>query len=887
MTGRGERIFVALLRLYPREFRARYHDDLVAFFRQDRAHPRYGSGPLRPIRFWSATLLDLARTAWRHRARPRPVAPFGRLREDLRDGWRGLWAARGVTVAALAVLTLAIGAGTAIFSVVDAVVLRGLPFADPDRLVSVAEVSLPGGRLSTVAWPNYADWRARQDVFDTMAASAHGGQLTTADAGPAERLRLVRITASLFDVLRIAPARGRRFTAADEVPGSPRVALISDALWRRRFHSRPDIVGQMLTFENGAVEVVGVMPRGFMYPLGSVLVSNVDFWMPFVPTAAATLRTGGRTYSLTVVARLRPGATLAHASAQMSAIRDGLAREHPRWFVDHGVAVLPLADAIVGPQVRAWMWLLLAAVGFVLLIACLNVANLLIARAAARRRELALRAALGATRWSLARALIIESVMLSLMGAALGVLVAFWGVALLRGTLPEHLPRLASVVVDLRVLGVTAAAALGTGLLFGTLPALQFARPNVAAALQQGGRSHAGGQTGHGLRTTLVVAEISLAVILLAGAGLFLMSFVRVLGIDLGLDPRQVIAIDISPRRPAPPAVLDRAASQAQVVAAMSGVQSTSGVIAAAALGGGLPLSGGSISVPIQLGGREGPSFTGDDEPFIHIVTSGYLDVVRGTLLRGRFILDSDVAGAPPVVVVSDEAVRRYFGPQDPLGRTVLLDGSARTVVGVVRAMRHNGPEASVRAELFVPYLQGDQPGGEIVFRAANPAPLLPRIQEIIRAAAPAAVVSEPQTIEGHFASLVAQRKFNMLVLALFGALAVLIAAAGIYGLMAFLVSQRTREIGVRIALGAVPAGVLRMVLGRASRLMLAGLAIGLAGAAALERLVRGFLFDARPHDPALYAMVAVVLLTAGLAAALGPARRAARVDPLIALRAE
>jgi putative ABC transport system permease protein len=821
----------------------------------------------------------------------------------VRHGARALRATPGITISALAVLTLGIGAGTAIFSVVDAVVLRGLPFPDARRLVAVQETDLADGSPTTAAWQNYAEWRTRQQVFEVLGASARAGRLTTAGAGPAENLTPLRVTSSLFDVLPVSPPLGRRFLPGDEVAGAPDVAIVSDDLWRRRFGARPDVIGQVITFENESREIVGVLPADFVYPIGSVVVSQIDLWVPFVPTPRDLARDGGRTYNLSVVGRLRPGVSVEQAHARMEQVRDGLAAEHPRWFEDRGVIVRPLRDAVVSDQVRAWMLLLLAAVAGVLLVACLNVANLLLARALARGREVALRSALGASRGDLARGLLVESLMLSLAGAACGVLVAFWGVEVLRATLPEQLPRLSSIAVDLRVLAVTGLVAAVTGLLFGTLPALPYSRADAAGLLRHDGRGQAGTRRGHGLRATLVVSEVAVAVVLLTGAALFGASFMRVVRVDLGVETDNVLSIAVSPRVGSTPSALavvrapgardeardaHLAASQLLMVQAVERVRAVPGVVAATAVGGGLPLSGSSISLPVQRPGRDAPPFTGDDEAFIHGVMPDYLTVMGATLVHGRWITDADVRGAPPVVVLSDEAVRRYFGDADPLGQTVLFDDSPRTVVGVLRGIRHRGPERPMRPQAFVPYVQDNQPAGEIVVRsAADPAALVPQVQEAIRAAIPSALLYEPQTLARHFGRLVAQRRFNMVVIGLFGGLAVLIAGVGIYGLMAFLVAQRTREIGVRLALGAAPGAVLRLVLSRALWLTAVGLAAGLAMAAGLERLVHAFLYQAQAHDPVVYAGVAAALLAVGLLAAYGPARRAAHVDPMITLRAE
>ena len=864
----SERVFRLLVRLYPRAFRERYQDDLLAFFRQDRAHPKYGRGGLRPIRFWTATLRDLVRVAWSERRlaserrhgrahRSRRRLSLAWVRSDLRFAWRGLRATPAVTLSALAVLTLGIGASTAIFSVVDGVVLRRLPFDEDHRLLSLAEVELASGRPTTVAPQNYFEWRARQDVFEALGASLFAPRLTTRDL-PVENLRAVRITASLFDVLRVAPAIGRRFHEGDEIAGRPPVAILSDRLWRRRFNARPDIAGQRLAVEGGDVEIVGVMAADFVYPVGSAVVSTVDLWMPFAPTARDTTRGPARVYNLSVLGRLKPGASFEDAAARMTQIHAALAVQYPQWFTDHGVLVRRWQDAVVGASIRSWMLLLLGAVGVVLLIACLNVANLLVARAEARRRELAVRTALGASRWQLTRALVFESVLLSMTGAVCGVLAALWGVEILRSALPGQVPRLANVVVDLRVLGVASATAFATGVLFGTLPALQLSRPDIAVLLGRDGRALAGRRSGSGLRGALVIAEVALAVILLAGAGLFLTSFMRVVGTDLGLDPHRVISLTvrgqvIDPSRYGPAttasARLTLAGARTRMLSALDRVRAVPGVLAVSPLTGGLPLGGSGFTVPVKIpGGRE---FTGDDEAAVHAAGPAYLTVMGATLADGRWIDERDVDGAPAVVILSDDAARRYFNGERAVNRPILLDGIERVVVGIVRRMRLKGPEGSVEPEAYVPFLQTTHATGEIVVRTAtDPAAIAPALQAAIRAAVPDALVEEPETIERYFTAQIARRKFNMIVLSLFGVVAVAIAAVGVYGLMAYLVSQRTREIGVRVALGAGAGGILRMVLGRATVLMCLGLVLGLVGAAALEHLVRAFLFNARPFDP-------------------------------------
>jgi len=903
MTGPGERFFTWLIRLYPRDFRRQYADDLLAFFRQDRAHPKYGTGRLRLVRFWIATVRDLLRAVWAQRrpagqgvARARaPRQRMGGYGRDLRDAWRGLWTSPGVTIAALAVLTLGIGAGTAIYSVVDAVVLRGLPFDEDHRLVRVSETDLASGRPSTVAPQNYLDWLSRQQVFESIGAIAGGGSLITTDE-PVENLRMMRVTASLFDVLRVRPARGRALVSTDETPGAPPVALISDDVWRRRFHADPSVVGRTIASRSSEFRILGVMPPGFTYPVSVTAVrSSVDLWVPFIWTDAWTARGKGRTYAFSVVARLKPGVTLEDASAQMASIRDALAVQHPTWFADRGIRVYRLQDAIVGASVRSWMFLLLAAVTGVVLMACLNAAHLLVARAVSRGPELAVRAALGASRWALARSLLVQSLLLSLLGAAGGVLVALWGVELLRATLPGNVPRLATVAVDLRVLAVAMTAAVASGAIFGTIPAMQASRPDVVTLLGQAGRSLAGGRTTRRVRGGLVIAEVALAVVLLSGAGLFLASYRRVTTVDLGFDPAHVAAFlgaimntsQLTPPR-TPEASAAAVSGQSLVADAVARLRAVPGVIAVAPMQGGRPLSGNWATVTVQHFDRQTDPFTGPDEPVVRSVGPGYLDVLHARMVHGRWIADTDHAGSEPVVVLNDEAARRYFGSRDPIGARILMDEYARTVVGVIGGMRWRGPESDVNPEAFIPFAQTSHPRAELLVRTdRDPTPLVPALQAAIRAALPGTTVNPPTMLESSYGNLIAQRKFNMIVLAIFGAVAVAIAAIGIYALVAYVVAQRRREFGVRVALGAGPSGILSMVVGGAVRLMIGGLVPGLVAAFLLERWARAFLFNAPPRDPALYAGVALVLLTAGVVAAIGPARRATRVDPLVALREE
>ena len=808
---------------------------------------------------------------------------------DLRFAIRALKATPGFTAVALIVLTLGIGATTAIFSVVDGVALRGLPFPADGRLMDVTEINptnkgLGGG---AVAAANFFDWRARQTVFEDLAAVQNTAGSIVRDGGVPESLPTVMASASLFGLLRVSPAIGHTFTAENEVRGNEHVAVISNGLWRRRFGADPNVVGRTITFDHGVYEVVGVMPAGFTYPIG--LAKPPDLWVPYVPPANEMPRGDGssRNYNAKVVGRLKDGVTIDQARAQMEQITGALKQEYPRWFRDRWVAVTPLRDSIVG-KARSWMLMLLGAVAFVLLIACVNVANLLLARSTARAREVAVRTALGATGWQLARGLLAESLVLSAAGTLLGVIAAIWGVHLIRASLPPGLPRLSDVGVNLRVLAVAAAASIAVAI--AVTPFWQSRRASLASALREGGRSGAAGAARQRARTILLVAEVALAVVLLVGAGLFVSSFVRLMNVDLGLDYSNIATISVYPRIDfgAPKDQVDAALAKsgAQVQAVLERVRALPGLSTVAVMGSGSePLSTGWSRTTVTLPGK--PAFSDpDDQPDIKQITPEYFAALRVPLLEGRTIAAEDLlAGAPGVVVINDIAAKRFFPDRDPIGAPIKVNGD-RTVIGIVRAARVQGPEGQLRPEVYTPMNWNRTFGGTIIVRTAgDPGAIFPALRASVHAAVPELVVPEPQTLAESFDQLVVQRRFNMIVLALFGVLAVVIAGAGIYGVMAYIVEQRTQEIGVRMALGAQPGQVVQMVLARATVFMAMGLALGIVGGWMLSRLIKAFLFAVEPHDPIVYVSAALVLLAAGLLAALIPARRASRVDPVTALR--
>jgi len=812
------------------------------------------------------------------------------MRDDLKAALRSLASSRTFTAVALLVLTLGIGASTAIFSVVDAVVLRGLPFDEHDRLVAVGERRLPGsnapagGRdplaMSSIAPQNYMDWVAQQQVFESMAAIAGRGVTLHEPGGEPEDLRAQAVTAPFFDVLRVQPAIGRAFTTENETEGRERVVVLSDGLWRRRFGGDPTVIGRTIPLEGASYELIGVMPPDFAYPVSSA--RPTDLWVPYVVPANQRLRNPREfSFYLQSIARLKPGVSLDEAQAQMEQIALALEAEHPQWNKDRRIGVRPLRDHLVGTSTRSWMLMLLGAVGIVLLIACANVANLLLARSTAREREVGIRAALGAGRWRLVRQLMVESLTLSVIGTVLSIAVAWWAVELLRTSMPDGVPRVSAIAIDLRVLAAAAGLAIITGLLFGVVPALQLSKPDLTLALKDGARGTAGAGR-RWFRSALVVTEVALAVVLLVGAALFIGSFVSLMRIDPGFDTRNVLTAQVSPRG-TPGVPVDHAAAYQQI---LDRVRDIPGIEQASIISGGMPLSGSMSSTTITIPGREVPN--DDDGVSIRRVSSDYHAAMRIPLRSGRLFNDTDRAGSPLVVIVNDTFAKKYFPGENPIGQSVSSNDSTRTIVGVVGDVYQTSLETEPIAEVYAPMSQLPTRFADLVIRTArNPYDVLPAVRAATLAVMPDVPLRNVQTMEELYGRRVAQRKLNMLLIGLFGVLGLVISAVGIYGVMAYVVSQRTREIGVRMALGATRGKVVGMVLKNASLLVGIGLLIGAAGAWYLSSAAERFLFRLEASDPRAFVVAIVVLALAALIASVIPARRAASVDPMVALRAE
>jgi len=775
---------------------------------------------------------------------------------DLRSALRGLRAAPGFTAVVLAVLTLAMGATTAVFSVVDALALKGLPFDDADRIVSVGTV-IKGKRFEgPFMAPDYLELRAQQDVFASLAAVTDGDvPLLREGANDPEVLPGQRVSAEFFAVLMARPTLGRSFTTENEVEGNSKVAVISHGLWQRRFGGAPNVIGMRLPTDDGGLEVIGVMPARFSYPVGEL--EPTDVWRPYViPDKERTARFSSY---LRLIARLKNDLSLESAQTRLDALAASNATNSIPGGLTWHPALTSLRESLVG-DTRPWMLMLLGAVICVLLIACVNIANLMLVRTSTRVRELSVRSALGATRWALGRMLLVESLVLSTAGTAFGLLLAYWGVAALQSLLPPYLPRLADVAIDWRVLTVAAGAAVVTGIAFGLAPVFQSAR-SFDHALRETGRTDTSSSRRQWLRTGLLVAEVALAVVLVMGAALFLTSFSRLMRIDLGLDYNRVLVVNVSPRD----------GSSARFTTLLSRVSQIPGVEIASFATGNLPFSN-----------RRSTNFKGVG---VSEVSADYFRALGMPLRSGRLFDDAD-GRRTRVVILNEAAAKVYFPDQDPIGRTI--SGSS-VVIGVVGNVRSRGPENKIEPDQYSPATEADIRRATFVLktRDGDDGAIAEQVKAAIWREFPDVIIPPPQTLERALGGFIAQRRFNMVLLSLFGILGLTIAAMGIYGVMSYIVTQRTREIGIRMALGALASTVLWSVLRRAGTQVGVGLILGFAMSWVLATSIETFLFNVEPRDFRLYAGVCAVLAFTALAAAYIPARRAARVDPLVALRLE
>jgi putative ABC transport system permease protein len=800
----------------------------------------------------------------------------GGLAKDLRFAARVLRRSPAFTATAVITVALGIGATTAIFSVLNAVVLRPLPFDRPERLVHVFRMQPPVSR-ALVSVPTYRDLVARQRGFEVLAARQFV-PLNLTGVDRAERLAGWRVTPDFFALFGARPARGRLLEPADDQPGSPAVAVISDGLWRRRFGgpAGPEVIGRRIALDGQSHTVVGVAPPA----LRAASAQEVDLWTP--ARLGASTRERGDNF-LRMIGRLRDGVTVEGAMAQLDHVAAGLAREHPGNHAELTFLVAPmLADQV--REVKTVLWLLLAGVLLVLLIACANVANLLLARATVRQRELAVRAALGAGRWRLAQQLLTESLLLAVVGGAVGVLAAHWGVEALLALAPPSLPRAAEVDIDGRVLAFSLGLALVTGVVFGLAPAWRLGRLGFERSLKEDGRGVAGRRVGSRLRRALVVTELALSLVLLAGAGLAFGSVRRLLAVDPGFDPGPLLAANISYPREETRAQFLRAVVER--VAALPGVASV-GVI------NDLPVTGASaMSGNFQVQGAPRVNWATAPVADKRFVTPAYFRTMGIPLRAGRTFGDRDgrPAGEGAPILINETLARRFFPGQDPLGKRLLVQG-VNEIIGVVGDVRQRGLARATTPDVYFSLWQ--LPGTSevsLLVRAAaggDPAALAPAVRRAVEEVDPTAPVSRIRTMDEVVATSIGQERFTLVLLAAFALVALALAAIGLYGVMAYQVAARAREMGVRLALGAQSGDVLGLVIGQGLRLTALGVAIGLAAALGLGRLLARLFFGVQPVEPATLAAVAALLMAVALAACYLPARRATRVDPLVVLREE
>jgi putative ABC transport system permease protein len=824
---------------------------------------------------------------WNMILRPAPgcpeVIPLSNLWKDLRYAVRMMLRQPGFTLVAVLTLALGIGANSAIFSVVNAVLLRQLPFPAPEQLVMIWEVKTDAGVNSrfkgTASFSNFKDWREQNDSFADIAAYQHSGFSLQGKEMP-ERITGATVTTNFFEVVRVGPQKGRSFQKTDEGQGSGRVVVLSDTLWRRNFGADDRILGRQITLGGEPYTVIGVMPEGFQFPS-----RMTQLWTPLYLTPD---QLSNRDYHwLMTLGRLKPGATLEQAQAGMSTIARRIEQQYPEIQTGRGAQLVPLQEELV-QSVRPALLVLLGAVGFVLLIACTNVANLLLARSAARRREIAIRSALGAGRWRLVRQFLTESLLLFILGGALGLLVSKWGVDLLVSRASAFMPRAGEVELDGRVIGFTLLISFLTGMVFGLVPAIQSTKTDVQSALKEGGNS---GQSprGNRLRSALVVAEIAAALVLLIGAGLLIKSFRQLLSTDPGLKPENVITMGLT----LPPSLYPTHQSRALFFQqALEKVGESPGVEAAGVVNI-LPIQNSGYNGKVWVDGDAAPPPGSEPIAEYRATSTDYFRALGIPLVAGRFFNRQDRAEGVPVAIVNQSFAKRYLQGRDPLGSRIRKEDTGwLMIVGVVGDVRQSGLTQSIMPEVYTPYTQAESrtltQGMSLVVRARGEGPEL--VSTIGRAVAeidPAQPVHNVQTMQEVIYRSVSDRRLTMLLLTIFASVALFLAMVGIYSVMSYVVTQNTREIGIRMALGAQAGDVLRLILGQGMMLTLLGITIGLIASVALTRLIRSLLFGVTATDPLTFVYVSLFLvMVAGLACYI-PARRATRVDPMVALRYE
>jgi predicted permease len=791
---------------------------------------------------------------------------------DVKFAFRQLLKNPGFTAVAVLTLALGTGANTAIFSVVNAVLLKPLPYEQPGQLVQLFEAPRPG-RQNAVSPGVFLDWREQGTSFEGLAAY-NSVVLNFTGAGEPERLNGLRMSANGLHLLRARPVLGRAFAPDEDQPGKEKVIVLSHQLWQRRFGGEHDVVGRAVLLNDERYTIIGVLPAGFL-PFEAQ-----EFVVPYVAEARWTgLRDG---HWLRVLGRVKPGISMEQVRAELDALAQRSKPLYPTWKQDWGATVIPLQEQLV-QGIKPALVVLLGAVGLVLLIGCTNVANLLLAKASARQKEMAIRAALGASRVRIVRQLLSESVLLSLLGAALGLFLAFWSVSGLRHVLGSmNIARAHEVALDGGVLGFALVVSVITGLGFGLAPALQSSRPNINHALKDAARGSATG--GNRLRGSLIVGQVALALILLVGAGLLLHSFSRLLNVSPGFNPARALTLQLSlsdqkyPDNPRRIAFYNRVAER---VAALPGVE-------AAGLSKSLPLLGAVPDMFFRIPGRPDDREPGFDALF-DFCTADYFRAMGVPLLHGRFFTEHEVAAARRVAIINATAAREFFPGANPLGRQISQNSNTWEIVGVVGDVRMRGLTQSIAPMIYRPQVANDSwRSATLVIRThSSPSAFIESVRRVIHEIDPAQPLASVRTLDEVVDASVAERRLTVILLGSVAAVALLLAAIGLYGVIAYVVTQRTREFGIRFALGASRRDVLQLVLGHGMKLVAIGLVLGVVGAFSLTHLLTKLLYEIKPTDPLTFVAVSAVLLMVALCASWLPARRASNVDPMLALRYE
>jgi putative ABC transport system permease protein len=798
------------------------------------------------------------------------------LFQDLYYGLRMMRANPGFTIVSLLVMSLGIGANTAIFSVVNGVLLRPLPFEAPDRLLKIWETFPPNG-VGTASVPNFRDWQRQNDVFESIAAYKSGNYNLHGRENP-ERVPVANVTINFFRVLGVSPHLGRAFLDGEDQPGNNRIVILSDRFWRRSFGADPGILNQTISLGGEKFVVVGVMPANFRFPY-----AGTAMWTPLTFTTEDLEDRGN--HGLMALGRLKAEASFAKAREQMSLIARRLEQDHPAQQAGRGVKLISLEEEMV-QDVRQALLMLLGAVGFVLLISCTNVASLFLVRATARRKETAIRAALGAGRWRLIRQFLTESLLLSVLGGALALIVAKWGLSLVLALAVGFLPRTSEVSIDGTVIAFTLLLSLLTGLVFGLVPAFQISTSNLLDTLKERGRSGDGSNRAR-LRNILVITEIASALALLIGAGLMIKSFVRLQQTDSGLRSDNVLTARLSLPESSYSTTTARANFYTSVldrVASMPGVRAA-GVINL------LPLQQWGSNGSIEIGEKKTlPS----GRPIIaefRTTSPSYFRTLGVPLVNGRFFTAQDTEASGLVVIINQTLARLYMDNENPLGKRIRAMGDWRIVIGVVGDVKQGGLTRSVMPELYIPYTQSQSSQtlnmSFVAQATSNPTNLAPEIRNAVLAVDPALPIYDVKTMEAVIANSTLDRRLNLILLSIFAALALILAIVGIYGVMSYSVAQRTQEIGVRMALGARPLDILKLIIGEGAALTMIGVGVGLICAFGLTRLMSSLLYGVSANDPITFLLLSLLLIVVALFASYLPARRATRVDPTKAIRNE